>query len=211
MVPTVPAAGFLGTEQSMEKRALVISEYTSAQEAFNQCGLKSDVLPSSRLGNIDGSHRYKLLCEHHYCIVWIDLPSPRVATTQVWKLIRLWLSKCQDMYVPAYLVGPRCNAWKGEQPKNFICDRIVRESRHRWCHYGISLARQPSLSEYVVYSTVPVENSPCMCELKTEHAKDWELKETGLRVKKAQSIALFFYKLLRTKLVPMNRSSRDSF
>ena len=204
-VPPAPTAAFLGTEQENDKKALIISEYTAAQSALQQCGVKTEILQTSRLANIDGSYRFKLLCEHHYLVVWIDLPSPRQATQQSWKLIRQWLAKCQDTHVPAYLVGPRCQTWKEKQPQSLLSDKIVRESRHRWCHYGISLGESASLSEYVVYSTVAVEGSPCMCDIKDQHVKDWELKEAGLKVKKANMIEHFFYKLLRERLQPFGK------
>ena len=44
-----------------------------------------------------------------------------------------------------------------------------------------------------------------MCDIKDQHVKDWELKEAGLKVKKANLIEHFFYKLLRNRLQPFGK------
>ena len=105
-----------------------------------------------------------------YAALWLEIPRsarpiPISKRPAVFNELALWVRTARMSGVPACLVGLRGVAWQNEHLARLVTDRVIYESRHQLCHYGLAMidTNQPSRVSYHAFTTFSAESGLCRC------------------------------------------------
>ena len=127
---------------------------------------------------------------HDFQVMWVDLvPPQRFAPSSrlnaVWSKLRILLQNALRSNLYCCFAGVRKSSWSYPAIQQLAQDRLLYQSSHRWCHFGIRLSPDSSCPSAVclkVLSSVKLPNHSCTCQSGQEHCFDLdELKQTPSR------------------------------
>ena len=92
--------------------------------------------------------------------------------------ISIWVRHAAEMNVEVFILGTTGNHWENVHWSKLIDDKILLESKHRFCTLGLkcnTALEKPSNVCVRILSTKHIKGTPCKCGIPfEEHAKDWD-------------------------------------
>ena len=170
------------TPSSWVKRGdsvLIIGVHQATFTAWRTCGTQPVRIRPTELLHRDYDMVLTQLQRREHAALWIDILEARLfageeRSTRVWSKLHTMIDAAVRLNIPVAVAGVRHKAWMHPAVVKLREDRILTESRHRWCHFDIKMSpgqQHPSCVCCTVLSHPAMANHHCQCLPDTAHLR----------------------------------------
>ena len=186
---------------------LIVEEHAIASLFSTSRGYAAEAYHPHSICMAASKHVPSAIRHGRYAALWLEIPRsarsiPISNRPAVFNELALWVRTARMSGVPACLVGLRGVAWQNEHLARLVTDRVIHESRHQLCHYGLAMIEtdQPSRVSYHAFTTFSAESGLCRCPPDTEHIHEFSKNVQHTTVRRVRTETELFQRLMTTWL-----------